>query len=139
MDSNTKLKGSCLCGSVKLSFDFENDNFHACHCGYCRKWGGGPLLSVDSNKNLKFEGEEFVGVYSSSEWAERGFCKNCGSHLFYRLKDGNLANVPLGILENPQDFKLDVQIFIDKKLPNYNFAEKTHMMTEAEVFAQFAP
>ena len=23
----------------------------------------------------------------SSAWAERGFCKNCGSHLFYRLKE----------------------------------------------------
>lgn len=132
------IKGSCLCESVKLSFDFENQHFHTCHCNHCRKWGGGPLFSVDSNKNLKFEGEENIGVFSSSEWAERGFCKNCGSHLFYRLKEGNLTNVPLGILDNPQDFTMDLQIFIDKKLSNYNFVENTKMMTGDEVFAQFS-
>ncbi|MGU9957631.1 MAG: hypothetical protein ACNYPI_08410 [Arenicellales bacterium WSBS_2016_MAG_OTU3] len=33
---------------------------------------------------------------------------------------------------------LDHQIFIEEKLDYYNFAEKTHNMTGAEVFALYA-
>jgi len=58
----------------------------ACYCGMCRRWGGGPLLAVDCGTSVRLTGEEHVGVFASSKWAERGFCKQCGSHLFYRLK-----------------------------------------------------
>ena len=35
-----------------------------------------------------FNGEENIERYSSSAWAERGFCKRCGSSLLYRF-EGN--------------------------------------------------
>ncbi len=131
--------GKCLCGAVSVTVDIEDNSFSACHCGMCRRWGGGPALTVDGNKNLKFKGEEFIGTYQSSEWAERGFCKRCGTHLFYRLKDASFCNLPLGLLENTDHFKFQTQIFIDSKPSCYEFANKTETMTEAQVIAQFAP
>ena len=133
------VKGACLCGAVKLSFDIKNDHFDACHCGMCRKWGGGPLFSVDAAQNFKIEGESNVGVFDSSEWAQRGFCKVCGSHLFYRLKQNEFHNVPLGILEKPEEFTFHQQIFIDHKPQNYQFADKTKVMTEKEVWELYSP
>lgn len=130
-------KGKCLCGAVKIAFTYENDFFHACHCGMCRKWGGGPALTVDAGKDLTFTGEEFISVYNSSEWAERGFCKQCGSHLFYRLKESGFCNISLGLLENIDQLKFDLQIFIDHKPKQYSFSEKTEELTEAEVFAKY--
>src|SRR4051794_39009432 len=38
--------GTCLCGSVSVSVKLEKCAFDACHCGMCRKWGGGPALTV---------------------------------------------------------------------------------------------
>lgn len=135
--SSHEVNGSCLCGKVKINASTENKTFDACHCSICRKWGGGPVMTVHVKPDMKISGEDSVTAYSSSEWAERGFCKNCGSHLFYRLKDGSAAFLLVGILENTADFKFNMQIFIDKKPANYSFAEPTEKLTEAEFFAKF--
>mgnify|MGYP001794305776 FL=1 len=42
----------------------------------CRKWSGGVFLGIEVPKGgMEIEGEENLGVYSSSPWAERVFCK----------------------------------------------------------------
>src|SRR3546814_12673139 len=51
----------------------------------CRKWTAGPLLVVDCGTTMKVENPANLGVYRSSEWAERCFCKQCGTPLFYQL------------------------------------------------------
>lgn len=135
---NEKLqKGSCLCGSVEVSSSSEEKSFHACHCGICRKWGGGPALTVDAGKNISTKGDEYISVYESSAWAERGFCKRCGTHLFYRLKETDYINYSLGLFENYESFKFREQIYIDHKPGNYEFANPTEKLTEAEVIAKF--
>lgn len=138
MEAVKHISGSCLCGSVTIKANPEKNIFDACHCGMCRKWGGGPALTIEGGSEAKLSGEEFVSVYSSSEWAERGFCKRCGTHLFYRLKNSNFWNFSFGLFKETDDFKFHVQIFVDSKPPCYDFANKTEMMTEAEVFAKFA-
>ncbi len=134
-----KDTGTCLCGSVSITADFETKTFGACHCGMCRKWAGGPGLMVNDPQNIKFKGEENITVYDSSAWAQRGFCKKCGTHLFYRLKQGDFINFPLGLFPDQDSYKFRSQIFTDRKPKSYDFANKTENMTEAEVFAKFAP
>ena len=131
--------GTCLCGSVKVSLKLEKAAFDVCHCGMCRKWGGGPLFTVDASAGFTIKGEEFVTAYASSQWAERGFCRKCGTHLFYRLKDKSYMNFPMGLFEDQSDFKFTSQIFIDSKPTCYEFANKTETLTEAQVMATFGP
>jgi hypothetical protein len=133
------VSGKCLCGGVTVSFSLEKQTFDACHCGMCRKWGGGPALTVDGGSKIQFTGEDLIATYDSSEWAQRGFCKRCGTHLFYRLKQSNFHNFPLGLIENTEHLKFGLQIFIDRKPDHYSFANKTETMTQAEVFAKFVP
>lgn len=137
MNLSNKITGKCLCESVVVSVDLDKEVFDVCHCGMCRKWGGGPAFTIDGAKNISFKGEESIATYSSSEWAVRGFCKNCGTHLFYRLKDSDYCNFSLGLFENSSRFKFQSQVFIDSKPPNYEFANHTEMMTEAQVLAKF--
>lgn len=137
MSQNKLITGKCLCGSVSLSFHTDKDFLDACHCGMCRKWGGGPALTVDAGKDLEFAGKEFISTYSSSDWAERGFCKQCGTHLFYRLKETGFMNVPLGLLDKSEQFKFHLQIYIDRKPAHYDFSNKTEFMTEADVVAKY--
>ncbi|MCP3888396.1 MAG: GFA family protein [Desulfobulbaceae bacterium] len=132
-------KGNCLCGSVQVNVSKVKKNVGACHCSMCRKWGGGPLLAVDCGTDVSFEGNENITVYNSSEWAERGFCSKCGSHLFYRLKETNQYIMSVGLFGDEEQFFLDHQIFIDEKPHFYSFAEETLNMTGAEVFAKYAP
>ncbi len=132
------LNGVCLCGNVKLSFETNKDHFDACHCGMCRKWSGGPSLTVEAGQSVKITGEEHVAIFKSSEWAERAFCRNCGTHLFYRLQESKYTNVPLGVLDQADSLKFHLQIYVDSKPANYEFANKTETMTEAEVIAKFS-
>nr|WP_229680731.1 GFA family protein [Marinobacterium zhoushanense] len=110
----------------------------ACHCSMCRKWTGGPLMAVDCGTEVKFSGEENISTYSSSDWAERGFCARCGSHLFYRLKQNGQYIIPAGLFDTAEALNFDHQIFIDEKPEYYAFANETKNMTGEEVFASFS-
>ncbi len=130
-------KASCLCGEVKVTVADHNNNVGACHCSICRKWAGGPFMAIDCGTNVSIGSTDSVSVYSSSEWAERGFCKNCGSHLFYRLKETQQYFISAGLFENTDNFVFDHQVFIDNKPHYYDFANSTEDMTQAQVFAMF--
>lgn len=137
MTEKSERKGSCLCGAVRVSAAAADDSVGACHCGMCRKWAGGPFFAVECGSGVSFEGEDNIAVYASSDWAERGFCKHCGSHLFYRLKRTDDYVIPAGLFDDAEGLALNLQIFIDEKPPFYEFANQTKNMTGAEVFAQF--
>lgn len=130
--------GTCLCKSVSVSFPMGEEVFDACHCSMCRKWGGGPAFTVHGGTKVTWQGEDSIATFSSSPWAERGFCKKCGTHLFYRLKRSGFYNFPLGLLDDNEKLKFHLQIFTDSKPAHYDFANKTAMMTEAEVIAKYA-
>ncbi len=131
-------KGTCLCGAVKIAAKNMSNKVGACHCNMCRTWGGGALLAVDCGSDVSFEGEKNIGIFSSSDWAERGFCKQCGTHLFYRLKANHQYFIPIGLFKNTQELIFDHQVFIDEKPEYYSFANETHNLTGAELFANFA-
>jgi hypothetical protein len=135
--SNT-LSGGCLCGAVRFTAEPKNNEFGACHCSMCRRWTGGPFFAMECDA-VKVADEANLGVYRSSEWAERCFCKQCGSVLFYRLVDKGFYAVSAEAFDERSGFALTTQVFIDEKPAYYEFANKTHNMTGAEVFAAFAP
>jgi hypothetical protein len=131
-------RGSCMCGAVRLSFR-GGRGVGACHCTLCRKWSGGPMLAVESHGRVDIEGEEHVTVFASSDWAERGFCSRCGTHLFYRLRSGELYAMPVGMLQDGPDWIFEQQVFIDEKPAWYAFVNETRNLTGEQVFAAFAP
>jgi len=139
MTDKTPATGKCLCGGVNITVKAMSNEVGVCHCGSCRRWTGGPLFAVDCGTDVSFGGEELISVFDSSEWAQRGFCSKCGSHLFYRLKESGLYIMPAGLFEGDEQLVLDHQVFIDEKPEYYSFANETSTMTGAEVFAIFAP
>ncbi len=72
-------------------------------------------MAVDCGVNIQFDNKQNISVFASSAWAERGFCAQCGSHLFYRLKETGQHTVPVGLFDSARGFKFDQQIFIDEK------------------------
>jgi hypothetical protein len=136
--ATTQRTGQCLCGAVRVAAK-TSDAVSACHCSFCRTWGGGPLLAVECDGDVEIDGKDHITVFGSSDWAERGFCARCGSHLFYRLKDGGLHAIPVGLFADDGAWAFEQQIFVDQKPAYYGFANQTKELTGAEVFAQFAP
>ena len=135
--SKEPMKGSCLCGAVEISARADSE-VDVCHCSMCRRWGGGPLFTVPSRAAIELGGRATPATYRSSDWAERGFCPNCGTHLFYHLLPSNEYAIPAGLFQDADDLRLTSQIFIDEKPAYYDLANRTRTMTGAEVFAQYA-
>jgi hypothetical protein len=136
---NSKImEGKCLCGAVSIQAQ-EVKNVEACHCGMCRKWGGGPFLSIQCGADVKFSGTENIAEFDSSAWASRAFCKTCGTHLYYFFKPAKSYAVPAGLFQYQDGLCFKEQIFIDRKPDYYDFANKTENLTEAQVFQKFAP
>lgn len=131
-------QGSCLCGAVRVKAAPKAD-VGACHCKQCRRWGGAPLMTVECADDVQFDGAEHITVFESSKWAERGFCNRCGSHLFWRLKQGGPHEVPVGLFDDDAEWVFATQVFIDEKPAFYAFANETTELTGAEVFAKFMP
>ncbi len=109
---------------------------HACHCESCRRWSGGVYLSVEC-EDVHVSDPEAVGVYESSEWADRRFCKTCGSSLFWTMKSGGTA-VSIQAFDDPSALAFKDEIFIDSKPSCYAFAGERPRLTGEEVFARFA-
>lgn len=129
------MKGSCLCGAIEVTAH-DHDQLDVCHCNTCRQWSGGPMLAVHCGSEVNFSGDKALSRYRSSEWAERGFCATCGTHLFYHLLANDEYILPAGLFD--RDFAMRSQIFIDQKPNYYAFANETPTLTGEEVFAQFA-
>jgi hypothetical protein len=133
------MSGGCLCGAVRFTAAPRSQEIGVCHCGMCRKWSAGPFFAIDCGTTVTFEDTANLGVYRSSEWAERCFCKKCGTTLFYRLVGKDLYFASAEAFDDRSGMSLASQIFIDEKPSYYDFANKTDLVTGAEVFAAFAP
>ncbi len=134
----TAASGKCLCGAVSFTAEGVETDHHACHCGMCRRWSGGPLFAA-ATQGVRFQGEDNVARYQSSDWAERGFCKVCGTNLFYHLKPTGQYMMCIGSFDDPSPFKLIGEIYIDHKPAGYAFAGNLPGMTEAEVIEKYVP
>ncbi|WP_411956632.1 GFA family protein [Paracoccus homiensis] len=131
---------SCLCGACKMTVQTDpNPEAGACHCGKCRKWSGGIFLAVECSKPVIFNDNAPIGVYGSSEWGERVFCRICGSSLVWRSLDGAHSAVALQAFDDPESIPVTTEIFTDCKPGNYALSGQLRGMTEAEFMAQFTP
>lgn len=126
---------TCLCGKVSIEVMDVHSEVGACHCSMCRKWGSGPLLTVEAGtaKNIRFHSEDLISRYKSSEWAERGFCSNCGSNLFYHLLPTDAYSIPIDLFDDLPDTALTTEVYYDQKPEYYDFANETKKLTEAEI------
>ena len=90
-------------------------------------------------RSVTFASEEAVGRYASSDWAERGFCKACGTVLFYFLKPMSMYSMSAGAFDDPSQFRLASEIFVDEKPDGYAFAGDHPRLTAEQTLAKFAP
>ena len=134
------LNGKCLCGACDVTIRPAEKTVHVCHCDMCRAWTGLGLMAVKVMPgDMEITGP--VRVRKTSEWAERAWCDECGSALFYRVTaDGpykDVAHVATGLFENAGGLTLTGELYTDRRPSGYAFAGELHGMTGAEVEAFF--
>lgn len=92
--------GSCLCGQVRYTVTGPLGPVIYCHCGQCRKQTGHFHAGTNvADGALQVAGAEHVSWYQSSPEARRGFCRHCGSTLFWKAAAVPYISVLAGSLD----------------------------------------
>jgi len=132
------VSGQCLCGAVRMQ-GRGDIVLNACHCQMCQRWHGGPSMAANFADGITItKGADNVGWFTSSDWGERGFCKTCGSTLFWRLReDPSVLSGEAGSFALPSGLEIKEHFFIDEQPDYYAFQGDGVRLTGAEVFARY--
>ena len=110
--------GGCQCGAVRYALYAEPTNPHVCHCRMCQKAFGNyfaPFVGLPPKDFAWVKGTP--GLFRSSEAAERGFCRDCGTPLSYRAAGRDRISVSLGSLDDPARLAPLKQFGVESRLP----------------------
>lgn len=127
------FNGSCQCGAVRYEIRGPVRDVIACHCRDCRKMSGHYFAATAASWNdVNILDTEDLGWYLSSETSRRGFCRNCGSSLFFDHGRDNPLGIAAGSLENASRLKIAVHIYVDEKGDYYEIRDEAPHMDSRE-------
>lgn len=116
--------GHCLCGAVRFRTSGKLREVIACHCSQCRRQTGHFYAATNvQDDGLAVEGAESVTWYRASETASRGFCRTCGSALFWKGDGSDYTSIMAGAFDQPTGLKIGVHIFCADKGDYYEIAD----------------
>lgn len=129
----TTLTGQCLCGAVTVQIQGSHDpRVGACHCRMCQRWSGGLFLCFEAEGGA-VTAEGPVSHYRSSEFSERAFCADCGSHLWMRdRREGAWYDLMPGLFDAAADWPLRSEIYTDRALASVKLTGDHARETRAE-------
>ena len=116
-EASPNLTGGCQCGAVRYRLDAAPNGATICHCRMCQKAGGGPFMAfagVPAPAFILTRGE--VTWWKSSEIADRGFCRDCGTPLTYRGASSGRVGITLGSLDDPEAVPPEGQLGVEAEL-----------------------
>jgi hypothetical protein len=114
------LRGGCQCGAVRYALYSEPREPSICHCRMCQKAFGNyfaPLAGVPMADLVWTKGKP--GRFRSSDLVERGFCRDCGTPLFFRYLAKDRISVSIGSLDEPGRVKPVSQYGSESRLPAF--------------------
>lgn len=138
----TSTTGNCMCGAVSFTLADAPTTFGACHCEMCRLWTGSALLGITvPQAGIAWQGSDHIATVQSSDWAERAFCRLCGSALYYHLTgDGAMSDnieLPLGLLDDASGLSFTNEIYIDHKPDSFAYSGDRTRLTRKDALARF--
>ena len=132
--------GACLCGTIRFRTKGALREVVACHCSQCRKQTG--LYYAATNVRLdavELEGEDHVTWYSASAYAKRGFCRTCGSALFWKAEGDDHISIMAGAFDGPTGLRMAYHIFCADKGEFYEITDGFPQYAKSNGTLQVAP
>jgi hypothetical protein len=116
--------GSCLCGAVRFETRGPLRGVVFCHCHQCRKQSGNYYAATEvAEDGLSVSGADGVTWFSASDFARRGFCRTCGSILFWKRDGADRVSVMAGAFDEPSGLVGESHIFCADKGEYYEIAD----------------
>ena len=134
----SKQEGGCLCGAVRYLVAGPLSDVHACHCGQCRRQSGHFVAATNAARaHFTLTQDRGLKWYRSSEIAQRGFCAECGSALFWDDGAGEIS-INAGSLDQPTGLALTRHIFVESRGDYYRIDDGLPQFIGADTPAERA-
>lgn len=118
------VTGGCLCGAVRYEIHGPLREVIACHCGQClRQHGNFATYTATGKDQLVLVQDSELAWYESSAKARRGFCRVCGSSLFWEPVEHDHISVSAGSLDDANAVKLAKHIYLRDKPDYYDLTD----------------
>ena len=116
--------GGCFCGGVRYEVRGPLRGVVNCHCNQCRKLNGnfGPH-SKAARTDIEITTDRSLGWYEISDTVRRGFCRECGSGLFWDHLEQDGVGIIAGSLDSPTGLKTIGHIFVASKSDYYEITD----------------
>jgi hypothetical protein len=112
------LAGGCLCGAIRYECATRPCDVHYCHCRLCQKAFGSVFAVFGS---LPRTALVFTcgapHLHRSTPYAERGFCRDCGTPLTFRYLRSDWIAIAIGSLDHPEAVRPDMHWGIESQVP----------------------
>ena len=116
-------QGRCLCGAVRFTARGALRGVVYCHCTQCRRQSGHHYAATSvSDDCLTVNGAENLTWFASSDDARRGFCRHCGSALFWKHNALDVTSIGAGNFDLPSGLTASHHIFTAAKGDYYDIA-----------------
>ena len=101
-----KMSGGCACGRIRYAAEVEGDDAYLCHCRMCQRSSGSISLALKNVKAANVAWDREPDWYDSSPIALRPYCRECGTSLGFKFKEGS-ENMDLTVasFDDPSGFK----------------------------------
>lgn len=109
--NNSRHTGGCACGRVRFVVHGPLGDVVACHCETCRRTSGHYWAATRVPwAHLVIEPSTALAWYRSSTIASRGFCRECGSGLFFRKQAAADVSIAPGALDDASALSMTAHI-----------------------------
>lgn len=118
------ITGGCLCGAVRYEVRGLLRDVVNCHCNMCRRLHGGfGPHSKARKEDITITNSDGLAWYKTSEIARRGFCRECGSSLFWDPYEQSSTGILAGSLDDTVGLKTIGHIFVSEKPAFYEISD----------------
>lgn len=109
--------GRCLCGAVKYRIDGPMRDVIECHCERCRRTSGHHVATTQARADdIELERSGTLAWFSPADdpGVRYGFCRTCGSSLFWTADGSDAWSVCAGTLDQPTGLRTSATWFADE-------------------------
>jgi hypothetical protein len=100
-----QISGGCACGRVRYTATVRDHEAYLCHCRMCQRSTGSVSIAFKNFKEAEVQWSQEPDWYDSSPIAVRPFCRECGTSLGFKFKEGS-ENMDLTVasLDDPSPY-----------------------------------
>jgi hypothetical protein len=110
--------GRCLCGAVRFEVRGPLRDVLLCHCVECRRWSGHVFAATAARREhlvlLQESSLRWIVSPNSDSNAQRGFCGDCGSSLFWDAPASDEMWIAAGTLDEPTGLRTVEHVYVDQ-------------------------